>query len=258
MSENIPFRPRILVVDDQPINVKLIKRKLENEDMTVFTANGGIDAIKIAQREQPDVILLDVMMPDINGIHVCQTLKNDPGTQAIPIIFISAKSDKQDKLDGLQAGGIDYIVKPIDIDEVVARIRTNIKNRELISDSLQLREKFRQKMATLEHQSGTSQFSLRPDNDGPSISKVAAKPAGKPQFDYVEGKLIKPRKANMVFSDNEFHLVDSNNQIVAYIDISELTNRAPMEELLQREEVVVYGKMSEEEGQPIMMANKII
>jgi CheY-like chemotaxis protein len=128
--------PKILVVDDQPINVQLLKRKLEREGMTVFTANSGHDALALVTAEKPDLILLDVMMPDMDGIEVCQHLQADDETRTIPVIFITARTSKEGKLEGLGVGAVDYITKPIDLDETFARVQTQLRfvsiNRELV------------------------------------------------------------------------------------------------------------------------------
>ena len=128
--------PKILVVDDQPINVQLLKRKLEREGMTVFTANSGHDALNLVTTETPDLILLDVMMPDMDGIEVCQHLQADEETRTIPVIFITARTSKEGKLEGLGVGAVDYITKPIDLDETFARVQTQLRfvtiNRELV------------------------------------------------------------------------------------------------------------------------------
>ena len=87
--------PKILVVDDQPINVQLLKRKLEREGMTVATAYSGQEALNLVAADKPDLILLDVMMPEMDGIEVCQRLQADLETKSIPIIFITARTSKE-------------------------------------------------------------------------------------------------------------------------------------------------------------------
>ena len=128
--------PKILVVDDQPINVQLLRRKLEREGMTVVTAFSGQDALALVAKDKPDLILLDVMMPDMDGIEVCQRLQAEDDTRSIPIIFITARSTKEGKIEGLGVGAVDYITKPIDLDETLARVQTQLRfvlvNRELI------------------------------------------------------------------------------------------------------------------------------
>ncbi len=128
--------PSILVVDDQPINVQLLKRKLEREGIRVSAAYNGLEALDLIKREKPDLILLDVMMPDMDGIEVCQRLQADEQTRSIPIIFITARTSKEGKIEGLSVGAVDYITKPIDLDETLARVQTQLRfvaiNREMI------------------------------------------------------------------------------------------------------------------------------
>ena len=128
--------PKILVVDDQPINVQLLKRKLEREGMVVATSYSGHEALNLVAANKPDLILLDVMMPDMDGIEVCQRLQADPETKSIPIIFITARTSKEGKIEGLGVGAVDYITKPIDLDETLARVQTQLRfvaiNRDLI------------------------------------------------------------------------------------------------------------------------------
>ncbi len=127
---------KILVVDDQPINVQLLKRKLEREGMQVATAFSGREALDLVAADKPDLILLDVMMPDMDGIEVCQRLQADEETKIIPVIFITARTSKEGKIEGLGVGAVDYITKPIDLDETLARVQTQLRfvtmNRELV------------------------------------------------------------------------------------------------------------------------------
>lgn len=126
----------ILVVDDQPINVQLLKRKLEREGIRVTAAYSGIEALDSIKDEKPDLILLDVMMPDMDGIEVCQRLQANDETRSIPVIFITARTSKEGKLEGLGVGAVDYITKPIDLDETLARVQTQLRfvaiNREMV------------------------------------------------------------------------------------------------------------------------------
>ncbi|MBP7143380.1 MAG: response regulator [Opitutaceae bacterium] len=127
--------PKILVVDDQPINVQVLKRKLEREQLQVLTAFSGAEALALVDSEKPDLILLDVMMPDMDGIEVCERLQASEATKSIPVIFITARASKESKLEGLGVGAVDYITKPIDLDETFARIQTQLRfvaiNREM-------------------------------------------------------------------------------------------------------------------------------
>ncbi len=131
----------ILVVDDQPINIKLLQRKLEREGYDVLTACNGIECIDVAQENKPDLILLDVMMPEMDGIEACQRLKADEETKTIPIIFITAKSSKEGKLEGLGVGAVDYITKPIDLEETMARVKTQLRLREVYEENVELQRR---------------------------------------------------------------------------------------------------------------------
>ncbi len=128
--------PTILIVDDQPINVQLLKRKLEREGMRVMAAYSGIEAMDMVRKDKPDLILLDVMMPDMDGIEVCQRLQASDDTRSIPVIFVTARTSKEGKIEGLNVGAVDYITKPIDLDETLARVQTQLRfvsiNREML------------------------------------------------------------------------------------------------------------------------------
>lgn len=136
--------PKILVVDDQPINVQLLKRKLERENLRILPAYSGKEALEVVKVDKPDLILLDVMMPDMDGIEVCQRLQATEETRSIPVIFITARSSKEGKLEGLGVGAVDYITKPIDLDETLARVQTQLRfvaiNREMIDLQRRLAE----------------------------------------------------------------------------------------------------------------------
>lgn len=136
--------PTILVVDDQPINVQLLKRKLEREGIRVTTAYNGLEALASVKKDIPDLILLDVMMPDMDGIEVCQRLQADEATRGIPVIFITARTTKESKLEGLGVGAVDYITKPIDLDETLARVQTQLRfvsiNRQVVDLTRRLEE----------------------------------------------------------------------------------------------------------------------
>lgn len=118
---------RILVIDDLPENVYMLQDRLEHEGYEVLTAYDGNGGIEKAREELPDLILLDVMMPDINGFEVCKTLVNDEQTSNIPIILVTAKTDAEDTKEGLDAGAFDYIKKPFNKIELLARVRSALK-----------------------------------------------------------------------------------------------------------------------------------
>jgi CheY-like chemotaxis protein len=135
---------KILVIDDQPINVQLLKRKLEREGLQVAAAYNGREGLEKIGRDKPDLILLDVMMPDMDGIEVCQRLQASEETRSIPVIFITARTTKESKIEGLAVGAVDYITKPIDLDETLARVQTQLRfvsiNREMVDLQRRLAE----------------------------------------------------------------------------------------------------------------------
>ncbi len=121
---------RILVIDDLPENVFMLQDRLENEGYEVVTAYDGKTGIAKATSDMPDLILLDVMMPEMTGIEVCKILKQDTVTADIPIIIVTAKSGADDAKEGLDAGAFDYIKKPFEKVEMLARINSALKLAE--------------------------------------------------------------------------------------------------------------------------------
>lgn len=109
--------------------------------MDVLVAYNGRECLNIVEKDLPDLILLDIMMPEMDGIETCQHLKANPATETIPIIFITAKASKEGKLEGLDAGAVDYITKPIDLDETLARVRTQLRLQEMFHENLELQKR---------------------------------------------------------------------------------------------------------------------
>jgi putative two-component system response regulator len=119
-------RPRILVVDDTPANLTLVANVLK-EDYQINLANNGEKALELALSVVPDLILLDVMMPEIDGFEVCRRLKANSVTSDIPVIFLTAKSQIEDEELGFSLGAVDFIHKPISPPIIVARVRTHLR-----------------------------------------------------------------------------------------------------------------------------------
>lgn len=132
-----PKRHTVLIVDDSPDNITLMSRLLKDAYRTQI-ATSGEKALKIASSDDPpDLILLDIVMPGMDGYEVCRRLKEDPGTMKIPIIFLTAKSDTEDEKRGFELGAVDYITKPISAPIVLARIKTHIllkDSRDFLTD----------------------------------------------------------------------------------------------------------------------------
>ncbi len=116
----------ILIVDDTPANLRLLSNMLKEQDYKVRSAPNGELALKSARAIPPDLILLDIKMPGMNGYEVCEQLKADPRTRDIPVIFISALDQTEDKVRALTFGGVDYITKPFQVEEVLARVETHL------------------------------------------------------------------------------------------------------------------------------------
>ena len=129
--------PNILVVDDIGTNLKLLDDILRPEGYNIRLAPGGVLALRAAEKEKPDLILLDIMMPGIDGFEVCRQLKENPNLKDIPVIFISALGDTDDIVRALAIGGVDYITKPYQAEEIKARVHTHLKLR---NQSLELQK----------------------------------------------------------------------------------------------------------------------
>ncbi|MGB3558523.1 MAG: response regulator, partial [Geitlerinemataceae cyanobacterium] len=131
LSTSETANAEILIVDDTPNNLRLLSDMLSDRGYEVRKAIDGQMALTSARVEPPDLILLDIVMPDIDGYGVCQALKSDPKTCHIPVIFLSALDDPLDKVKAFQVGGIDYITKPFQIEEVLARVQSQLTIRYL-------------------------------------------------------------------------------------------------------------------------------
>ncbi len=131
MSVSLPHPPKatILVVDDTPQNLQLLETMLTRQGYWVKLATDGQTALTVAGSIRPDLILLDIMLPDLDGYAVCQQFKADQSTRDIPIIFLTALNDTGDKVKGLALGGVDYITKPFRLQEVLARVETHLALR---------------------------------------------------------------------------------------------------------------------------------
>ncbi len=125
-----PSRPLVLIVDDNPTNIDLLVNTLKAA-YRLGIAKNGLKALEYAHRHKPDIVLLDIMMPEMNGYQVCTRLKANPETASIPIIFITAMSETVNKTRGFELGAVDYITKPFHAAEVKARIRTHLSLEEM-------------------------------------------------------------------------------------------------------------------------------
>ena len=129
---------RILVVDDVPANVKLLEARLSAEYFDVLTASNGAEALAICTRAECDIILLDVMMPDMDGFEVCRRLKSNPATHFIPVVIVTALDSPADRVRGLEAGADDFLTKPVSDIVLIARVRS-LTRLKMMTDELRMR-----------------------------------------------------------------------------------------------------------------------
>lgn len=129
---------RVLVVDDLPTNVKLLEARLLAEYFDVLTAYSGRDALAICERAECDIVLLDVMMPDMDGFEVCRRLKSDPATHFIPIVMVTALDQPSDRVRGLEAGADDFLTKPVSDVALISRVRS-LARLKTVTDELRMR-----------------------------------------------------------------------------------------------------------------------
>src|SRR5262245_35820116 len=129
---------RVLVVDDIPANVKLLEARLSAEYFDIVTAVNGADALTICERAECDVVLLDVMMPDMDGFEVCRRLKSNPATHQIPGVMVTSLDQPSDRVKGLQAGADDFLTKPVPDVALIARVRS-LARLKMMTDELRRR-----------------------------------------------------------------------------------------------------------------------
>ena len=153
---------KVLLVDDTPENLRVLRQALEPEGYSILISTSGEIALRIAKSAQPDLILLDVRMPGIDGFETCRQLKQNEDTRDIPVIFVTAQSETQSLVEGFQVGGIDYIQKPFQNEEVLARVQTHLRVRRL---SLEVESAHQRIIDEMEHELQSAhdmQMSLMP------------------------------------------------------------------------------------------------
>ena len=138
----------ILVVDDSPVNLRLLVRTLEGRGYRLLAAKNGRAALDIARRVRPDLILLDIMMPEMDGFEVCRALKADPQTRDAIVVFLSALGEVTDKVAGLELGASDYITKPIQAEEVIARVANHVARQQLEREVRRSRDRLQRELAS--------------------------------------------------------------------------------------------------------------
>ena len=140
--------PLILIVDDNPANVEIFQMRLAANNYHIITAMDGESGLNIARDKKPDLILLDIMMPKMDGLEVCRRLKGDPSLPFMPIIIVTAKSDSKDVVAGLDAGGDEYLTKPVDHAALVARVKSMLRIKYFHDEVLQQSSQLERQLKT--------------------------------------------------------------------------------------------------------------
>ncbi len=198
----------ILVVDDVPANVKLLEAKLNNEYYDVVTAKDGFEALAVMKERHPDLVLLDVMMPGMDGFETCKKIKEDESMSHTPVVMVTALTDVQDRIRGLDAGADDFLTKPINDTALFARVKSLIRMKGLL-DELRLRDKTGSQMGILDEgqNSFTSDVSgariLVVDDDSVQLKRLAQVLGAHYQVEAVD----QPESAQNIAEANDFDLV---------------------------------------------------
>jgi two-component system cell cycle response regulator len=204
----------VLVVDDVPANVKLLEVKLTNEYYDVVSAKDGYEALSQAKQHKPDLILLDVMMPGMDGFETCRKMKEDPDISHIPVVMVTALSDIADRVRGLEAGADDFLTKPINDIALFARVKSLVRIKVLL-DELRMRDKTGLQMGVLSEgqntftQEVTGSRILVIDDDVVQLKRLTERLA---QEYYTEG-VSKPEGANSIASNGNFDLIIVSTQL---------------------------------------------
>jgi adenylate cyclase len=140
---------RILAVDDMPENLEILRLRLEAKGYEIVMAPDGVEGIASAREHEPDLILLDIMLPKLDGISVLRLLKQDERLRSIPVILVTAKADVRDVVEGLDAGADDYLIKPFNHTELLARVRSMLRQKALYDTVQDQASRLRQQAAEL-------------------------------------------------------------------------------------------------------------
>jgi two-component system cell cycle response regulator len=236
---------KVMIVDDLLPNIKLLKAKLEREFYQVITATNGVIALERLETERPDIILLDVMMPEMDGLETCRRIKADPRLSDIPVVMVTALSDKSDRIAGLNAGADDFLTKPINDVAMFARIRSLVRFKTM-TDALKLR-------AQTGEEFGSNAISMDKINDigGSNVLLLEDNETQSGQIDAVLRQLrakvyafSSPAEAMRSLSERSYDLIvissciaDSNSlPLCANLKSQESTGNVPLVLLIEEED----------------------
>lgn len=224
----------ILIVDDTPANLRLLSQMLTQRGHHVRAVTSGPRALASAQMSLPNLILLDIKMPEMNGYEVCERLKADARTREVPVIFISALDELQDKVRAFAVGGVDYITKPFQVEEVVARVETHLTLRHLQEQLQSANQKMARELAL----AGQVQASFLPGKL-PSVPgwdlAVTLKPARETSGDFYDVQLMPDGKLRLLVAD----VVDKGVGAALYMAMSWALIRAYTAEYPAQPELVM-------------------
>ena len=147
MSPQPPEKGTILIVDDTPANISVLLDYLHQQGFKVLVARDGLRALEQVKHARPDLILLDMVMPGLDGFETCRRLKAEADTEAIPVIFMTTLSDTTDKMRGFEVGAVDYVIKPFQHEEVLARVTTHLTVRRLQMELQEANARLEQRIA---------------------------------------------------------------------------------------------------------------
>jgi PleD family two-component response regulator len=150
----------ILVVDDTPANLRLLSQMLAEQGYKVRVATSGVRALASVEASPPDLILLDIRMPEMDGYAVCERLKAQAGTREIPVVFISSLGETEGKVRAFAVGGVDYVPKPFQVEEVVARVHTHLEVRRLQHELQEANRRLEERLAELRSRNEALQEAL--------------------------------------------------------------------------------------------------
>jgi sigma-B regulation protein RsbU (phosphoserine phosphatase) len=224
----------ILIVDDTPANLRLLAKMLAEQGYRVRPVPDGSLALAAARAEPPDLILLDIRMPGMNGYEVCEHLKADAPTRDIPIVFISALGETQDKVKAFTAGGVDYVTKPFQVEEVLARVETHLALRKLQKQLQDANKKMARELAL----AGEVQTSFLPrelpDIPGWQLS-VTLKPSRETSGDFYDFDLLPEGRLGILVAD----VVDKGAGAALFMALSWILLRTYAAEYPTRPELVL-------------------
>jgi len=205
--------PLILIVDDNPTNLDILQARLAAHNYEILTATDGEAGLALAKEKQPDLMLLDIMMPKMDGIEVCRQLRADPSLPFMPIIMVTAKADSKDVVVGLEAGGDEYLTKPVDHAALVARVKSMLRIKDL-------HDTVRNQAARLEEQSAQLAAWNRTLEE-----KVAAQLAELARVGRLK-RFLSPQLAEVIVSSGDEKILESHRGevTVVFIDLRGFTS----------------------------------